>query len=48
MTPSRKSLQDQVREIQKLIADANETLTQAQRALETLMSRLDQEHPPQD
>ena len=47
MTASSKSLQDQVREIQKLIADANETLSQAQRALETLMDRLDQEHPPE-
>ena len=47
MPASNKSLQDQVREIQKLVADANETLRQAQRALETLMDRVDQEHPPE-
>ena len=40
MTASSKSLQDQVREIQKLIEDANETLGQARWALETLVFRL--------
>ena len=39
-----KSLQQQVREIQKLISDAEETLAQAKWALETLMFRLAQEH----
>ena len=37
---SSKSLQDQVREIQKLIEDADETLAQAKWALETLIFRL--------
>jgi hypothetical protein len=41
MAPFGKSLEDQVREIQKLIADARETLTQAEWALETLAGRLD-------
>jgi hypothetical protein len=40
---SSKSLQQQVREIQKLIADAEETLAQAKWALETLKFRIDQE-----
>jgi hypothetical protein len=43
MTSSSKSLQEQVREIQKLISDAQETLDQARWALETLMFRLAQE-----
>jgi hypothetical protein len=38
-----KSVEDQLREIQKLIADAKETLAQAEWALETLMSRLRQD-----
>ena len=37
---SSKSLQDQVREIQKLIEDADESLAQAKWALETLIFRL--------
>jgi hypothetical protein len=37
---SRKSVQDQVTEIQSLIADASETLRQANWALETLVVRL--------
>jgi hypothetical protein len=40
---SAKSLQDQVREIQKLIEDADETLAQAKWALETLIFRLGRE-----
>ena len=48
MPAGSKSLQEQVREIQKLITDANETLDQAQWALETLVFRLDQEQPPED
>ena len=43
MTSSSKSLQQQVREIQKLIADAEERLAQARWALETLVYRLAQE-----
>jgi hypothetical protein len=43
MTSSSKSLQEQVREIQKLLADAQETLDQARWALETLVFRLAQE-----
>jgi hypothetical protein len=35
-----KSLQEQVREIEKLIADATETLDQARWALETLRYRI--------
>jgi hypothetical protein len=38
-----KSVQQQVREIQKLISDAEETLAQAKWALETLVLRLAQE-----
>jgi hypothetical protein len=37
---NRKSVQDQVTEIQSLIADASETLRQANWALETLVVRL--------
>jgi hypothetical protein len=40
MVPAGKSLEDQVREIQKLISDARETLAQAEWALETLTHRL--------
>ena len=43
MVSGSKSLQQQVREIQKLIADAEETLAQAKWALETLVFRLAQE-----
>ena len=43
MPSSSKSLQEQVREIQKLISDATETLDQARWALETLVFRLAQE-----
>jgi hypothetical protein len=43
MTSSSKSLQDQVREIQKLIDDASETLGQARWALQTLVFRIAQE-----
>jgi hypothetical protein len=43
MSASSKSLQDQVREIQRLIADADETLAQAKWALETLVFRLAQD-----
>ncbi len=43
MVPGSKSLQDQVREIQKLLADAEETLAQAKWALETLAFRLAQD-----
>jgi hypothetical protein len=38
-----KSLQEQIREIQKLISDAEDTLAQAKWALETLVFRLAQE-----
>jgi hypothetical protein len=38
-----KSPQQQVREIQKLISDAEDTLAQAKWALETLVFRLAQE-----
>ena len=48
MTAGSKSVQEQVREIQKLIKDANETLDQAHWALETLVFRLDHgEQPPE-
>jgi hypothetical protein len=40
---SGKDVQDQIREIQKLISDAEETLAQAKWALETLVFRLAQE-----
>ena len=40
MAPAGKSLEDQVREIQKLLADARETLAQAEWALETLVHRI--------
>ena len=43
MVSGSKSLQQQVREIQKLISDADETLAQARWALETLVYRLAQE-----
>jgi hypothetical protein len=43
MPSSSKSYQEQVREIQKLISDANETLEQARWALETLVFRLAQD-----
>jgi len=43
MVPAGKSLEDQVREIQKLIADARETLAQAEWALETLAGRIHRE-----
>lgn len=43
MSSSIKSLREQVREIHKLIADAEETLVQAKWALETLEFRLAQE-----
>jgi hypothetical protein len=43
-----KSLQQQVREIQKLIADAEDTLAQAKWALETLVFRLAQEEDDDD
>jgi outer membrane protein TolC len=42
---TRKSLRDQVREIQNLIEDAEETLDQARYALETLINRLEREEP---
>jgi hypothetical protein len=50
MVPAGKSLEDQVREIQKLIGDARETLVQAEWALETLAHRLggDEEEPAGD
>jgi hypothetical protein len=43
MVPAGKSLEDQVREIEKLIGDARETLTQAEWALETLVQRIRRE-----
>jgi hypothetical protein len=43
MVSGSKSLQQQVREIQKLISDAEDTLAQAKWALETLVFRLAQE-----
>ena len=43
MVQAGKSLEDQVREIQKLIADARESLAQAEWALETLVHRLRRE-----
>ena len=42
MASMNKSLIDQVREIRKLLADAEETLTQARWALSTLEFRLNQ------
>jgi phage shock protein A len=38
-----KSLEEQIREIQKLISDAEDTLAQAKWALETLVFRVAQE-----
>jgi hypothetical protein len=43
MSSTSKSLQDQVREIQRLIEDADETLAQAKWALQTLIFRLAQD-----
>jgi hypothetical protein len=43
MSSTSKSLQDQVREIQRLIEEADETLAQAKWALQTLLFRLAQE-----
>jgi hypothetical protein len=43
MAPAGKSLDDQVREIQKLLADARATLEQAEWALETLIHRIQHE-----
>jgi hypothetical protein len=43
MVSGSKSLQDQIREIQQLITDAEETLAQAKWALETLVYRLAEE-----
>ena len=43
MVSRSKSIQEQVREIQKLITDAKETLAQAKWALETLVFRLAQD-----
>jgi hypothetical protein len=43
MVSGSKSVQQQVREIRKLIEDAEETLAQAKWALETLVFRLAQE-----
>jgi hypothetical protein len=40
VVPAGKSLEDQVREIEKLIGDARETLAQAEWALETLVQRI--------
>jgi hypothetical protein len=40
MATTRKNLEDQVREIRKLIADAQDTLEQARWALQTLEARL--------
>ena len=48
MVSGSKSVQQQVREIQKLISDAEETLAQAKWALETLFFRLDQEEGDED
>ena len=44
MVTTRKNLEDQVREIRKLLADASETLAQAQWALQTLEARLQEDH----
>jgi hypothetical protein len=44
VSPSNsKSLQDQIREIQKLLEDADESLAQAKWALETLIFRIGRE-----
>jgi len=43
MSATSKSLQDQVKEIQRLLEDADETLAQAKWALQTLIFRLAQE-----
>jgi hypothetical protein len=43
---SDKSLADQVREIEKLIADARQTLEQAEWALRTLAKRIQDEVAP--
>jgi hypothetical protein len=47
MSSTSKSLQDQIREIQRLIEDADETLAQAKWALQTLLFRLEQEEQAQ-
>ena len=43
MSPTNKSLLDQVREIKKLLDDADETLSQARWAMTTLEFRISQE-----
>ena len=43
MSPADKTLLDQVREIKKLLEDADETLAQARGAMTTLEFRLCQE-----
>ncbi|HWK27508.1 MAG TPA: hypothetical protein VNS09_13150 [Solirubrobacter sp.] len=43
MSSQTKSAREQVREIRKLLADAEETLAQARWALETLEARLDED-----
>ncbi len=45
MTPAGKSLDDQLREIEKLIRDARETLDQAEWALKLLARRIRGEEP---
>jgi hypothetical protein len=40
-TVSPKTLQDQVTEIEKIVSDAQQQLTQARYALETLKERID-------
>ena len=48
MVSGSKSYQDQIREIQSLIATAEETLAQAKWALETLVFRLAQDEDDPD
>jgi hypothetical protein len=43
MVQAGKTLEDQVREIQKLIADARDSIAQAEWALETLVHRIKRE-----
>jgi hypothetical protein len=45
MSPTNKSLLDQVREIKRLLDDADETLSQARWAMTTLEFRLNQLEP---
>ena len=45
MAGNLKSIQQQIEEIHSLIADAQQTLAQANYALDTLLERLEEENP---